>query len=240
MPIQRRFACFLSAAALGLGAATALAQPVPPARPFSPPKTGRIPVAILLTENANLIDFAGPWSVFENVKVKGTKGETDEFPFETYLVGESRQPVRIDSGITVTPQYSFDDAPTPRIIVVGAQRGSPKMKAWLQKAAANPATDVIMSVCTGAFKLAGAGLLDGKPATTHHGYTDELAKDFPQIQVRRGARFVQSDARTFTAGGLTSGFDLALHVVSLYYGEPVAQQAADWLEYRSQDWRSAK
>jgi transcriptional regulator GlxA family with amidase domain len=112
------------------------------------------------------------------------------------------------------------------------------MKAWLQKAAADPKTDVIMSVCTGAFRLAGAGLLDGKPATTHHGYSDELAKDFPKIDVRRGVRFVRSDSRIFTAGGLTSGIDLALHVVDLYFGEPVAQATADWMEYRSAEWKT--
>ena len=114
------------------------------------------------------------------------------------------------------------------------------MKAWLKKVAADPNTDVIMSVCTGAFRLAGAGLLDGKPATTHHGYYDELAKDFPTVDVRRGLRFVRSDRRIFTAGGLTSGIDLALHVVDLYFGEPVAQATADWMEYRSAEWKTGK
>jgi len=213
---------------------------------FSPPKTGKIPVAIVVTEYANLIDFAGPSSVFSNVTVKGrgnSKGEDvpddDQYPFEVFLLGDSVRPVEIAPGMSVTPRYDFDHAPTPRIIVVGAQRGSAKMKAWLQKAAADPKTDVIMSVCTGAFRLAAAGLLDGKPATTHHGYTDELAKDFPKVEVRRGVRFVRSDSHIFTAGGLTSGIDLALHVVDLYFGERVAQGTADWMEYRSTEWRTA-
>jgi transcriptional regulator GlxA family with amidase domain len=211
----------------------------------TPPRTGKIPVAIVVTENANLIDFAGPLTVFTNVSVKGrgnSKGEDtpedDQYPFEVFLVGDSDRPVATGSGMTVTPRYDFDHAPVPRIVVVGAQRGSAKMKAWLQKAAADPKTDVIMSVCTGAFRLAGAGLLDGKPATTHHGYSDELAKDFPKIDVRRGVRFVRSDSRIFTAGGLTSGIDLALHVVDLYFGEPVAQATADWMEYRSAEWKT--
>ena len=211
----------------------------------SPPKTGKIPVAIALTEYANLIDFAGPVTVFSTVRVKGRGNsrdedvpEDDQFPFEIFLVGDSVGPVDIGSGMTVTPRYDFDHAPAPRIVVVGAQRGSPRMKAWLQKVAADPHTEVIMSVCTGAFRLAGAGLLDGKPATTHHGYYDELAKDFPKIEVRKGARFVRSDPRIFTAGGLTSGIDLALHVVDLYFGTPVAQATADWMEYRSAEWRT--
>jgi len=232
-------ALFLVAASAAFGASGESA--------LSPPKTGKIPVAIVVTEYANLIDFAGPSSVFSNVIVKGrgnSKGEDapedDQYPFDVFLVGDSDQPLEIASGMTVTPRYDFDHAPAPRIVVVGAQRGSAKMKAWLQKAAADPRTDVIMSVCTGAFKLAGAGLLDGKPATTHHGYTDELAKDFPKVDVRRGLRFVRSDARIFTAGGLTSGIDLALHVVDLYFGEPVAQTTADWMEYRSAEWKTGK
>jgi transcriptional regulator GlxA family with amidase domain len=238
---RRRFATSL-AGGLALAAMPAAAQS---SRPILPPKTGKIPVAIVLTDYANLIDFSGPWSVFSNVRVKGrgnSKNEDvpgdDQYPFHCFTVGDSTRPLTIDSGLTITPEYTFDDAPLPRVVVVGAQRGSPKMKAWLQKAAANPSTDVIMSVCTGAFKLAGAGLLDGKPATTHHGYYDELAKNFPQVKVKRGLRFVESDPHTFTAGGLTSGFDLALHVVSIYFGKPAAQQTADWLEYRSQEWRT--
>jgi len=226
-------------------AASCAAAAAPPGNPLVPPKTGKIPVAVLVTEYANLIDFAGPSSVFSNVIVKGrgnSKGEDvpedDQYPFDVFLVGDSPGPVETGAGMAVVPRYDFDHVPVPRIVVVGAQRGSPKMKAWLQKAAADPRTEVIMSVCTGAFKLAGAGLLDGKPATTHHGYYDELAKSFPKIDVRRGLRFVRSDARIFTAGGLTSGIDLALHVVDLYFGEPVAQATADWMEYRSAEWKT--
>jgi transcriptional regulator GlxA family with amidase domain len=238
---MRRIALALLAALGTFRAAVA----APPGKPLVPPKTGKIPVVVLVTEYANLIDFAGPLTVFSNVIVKGrgnSKGEDvpedDQYPFEVFLVGDSLRPVEIGSGMSVLPRYDFDHAPAPRIVVVGAQRGSAKMKAWLQKAAADPNTEVIMSVCTGAFKLAGAGLLDGKPATTHHGYSDELAKDFPKVDVRRGLRFVRSDSRIFTSGGLTSGMDLALHVVDLYFGEPVAQATADWMEYRSQEWKT--
>ena len=211
---------------------------------FTPPRTGKIPVAIVVTQNANLIDFAGPKEVFGNVKVEGRGNsknldtpEDDQYPFDSYIVGDTTAPVKI-GGLTVVPQFTFDDAPTPRIVVVGAQMGSPKMKAWLQKTAANPRTDVIMSVCTGAFRLASAGLLDGKPATTHHGYYAELEKYFPTVKLRKGVRFVRSDAHVFTAGGLTSGIDLALHIVQLYFGEGVAQQTAVWMEYQGTGWHT--
>jgi len=136
----------------------------------------------------------------------------------------------------VVPRYSFDNAPVPQGVVVGAQAGSPGMKVWLQKISGNADNQVIMSVCTGAFKLAGAGLLDGKPATTHHVYYGDFEKYFPAVKLQKGARFVRSDDRVFTSGGLTSGIDLALHIVELYFDRAIAEQTASWMEYQGTGW----
>jgi transcriptional regulator GlxA family with amidase domain len=92
-----------------------------------------------------------------------------------------------------------------------------------------------MSVCTGAFHLARAGLLAGKPATTHHEFLDKLERQFPDIQVKRGVRFVEGE-KISTAGGLTSGTDLALRVVERYFGRDVAQTTATYMEYQSKGW----
>lgn len=89
-----------------------------------------------------------------------------------------------------------------------------------------------MSVCTGAFKLASAGLLDGKKATTHHDYLDAFAKKFPKVQLERSQRFVQSSDVIYTAAGLSSGIDLALHIVEKFYGREVADRTAAYMEYR--------
>jgi transcriptional regulator GlxA family with amidase domain len=143
----------------------------------------------------------------------------------------------MNGGLAVIPRYTFDDAPVPQVVIVGAQAGSPKMKAWLQKIAKDSANQAVMSVCTGAFKLAGAGLLDGKPATTHHGYYADFEKYFPNVKLQKGSRFVRSDDRVFTSGGLTSGIDLALHIVELYFGRNVAEQTTEWMEYQGKGWR---
>jgi transcriptional regulator GlxA family with amidase domain len=206
---------------------------------FTPPKTGHIPVAVVLTDGATVIDFAGPWEVFGDVMIEGRGSSHDDMmPFDLYTVGDRKAPVVASNGMTIVPQFTFDDAPAPRVVVVGAQRGSEKMMAWLKKVAADPHTDVVMSVCTGAFKLAKAGLLDGKPATTHHEYYEEFAKQFPRVRLARGLRFVRSDTHIFTAGGLSSGIDLALHVVELYFGQSVAQKTASYMEYQGAGWRS--
>lgn len=100
---------------------------------------------------------------------------------------------------------------------------------------ASKTTDVTMSVCTGAFVLASTGLLAGRPATTHHGAYKTLANQFPDIQVKRGARFVET-GNLATAGGLTSGIDLALRVVERYFGRKVAAETANMLEYQGTGW----
>ena len=116
-------------------------------------------------------------------------------------------------------------------MVVGAQGGrSKQMLDWLRRAAAR--SQVLMSVCTGAYKLAMAGLLDGKKAATHHDFQDDFQKRFPKVSLERGVRYVQSDPVIFTAGGLTSGIDLALHVVELYFGRAAAARTAQYMEYR--------
>ena len=135
-------------------------------------------------------------------------------------------------GLTVVPDFTFDDAPTPAVVVVGAQGRSDTLLQWLRRIGSAAETEVLMSVCTGAFKLADAGLLAGKHATTHHDFFDEFSRRHPDVTLERGRRFVQSGPHLFTAGGLTSGIDLALHVVALYYGDATAQEVARYMEYR--------
>jgi putative intracellular protease/amidase len=206
---------------------------------LQPPEGRKIRVAVVLSEGAVVIDFAGPWEVFENVHA-GTGDMDEQMPFELYTVGRDRKPVHTSGGMkpgmTVVPDYGFADAPAPDVVVVGAQSGDDQLGAWLRKAHAERA--LIMSVCTGAFKLAQAGLLDGKPATTHHASLQRLANQYPRITVRSSVRYVESDPLILTAGGLSSGIDSALHVVDLYYGPKVAQATADYMEYQGQGWKT--
>ena len=206
------------------------------ARPLTAPKTGKIPVAFLTSAGANVIDTAGPWEVFQDVHIESRGASHDEMmPFQLYTVAESKSPVRMTGGLQVIPDYSVDDAPQPRVIVVPAMRGSERTLAWLRAKA--PATDVTMSVCTGAFQLARAGLLDGLAATTHHDFWDGFARDFPKVKLERGPRFVEGGERIATAGGLTSGIDMALRVVSRYFGVEAAETTARYMEYEGKGWR---
>lgn len=202
---------------------------------LTPPAKGKIPVAFVISDHATMIDFTGPWEVFQDCHVESRGTDHDEqMPFQLFTVAETTDPVRVTGGMQVVPDYSVDDAPQPRLIVVPAHRSTPRLREWIVRASEK--TDLTLSVCTGAFALAKAGLLKGKPATTHHAFLDELAKSYPDITVRRGLRFVES-GRTATAGGLTSGIDLALRVVERYFGRDVAQTTATYMEYQSTGWR---
>jgi transcriptional regulator GlxA family with amidase domain len=203
-------------------------------RKLTPPADNRIVVAFVLTENSTMIDFAGPWEVFQDVMFDRNGQHT--MPFQLYTVSDDRKPIRATGGMQIIPDYTFDDAPKPHVVVIGAQRGrSKKMIDWIRDQYAT--ADVIMSVCTGAFKLALTGLLDGKPATTHHDFYDRFASEVPKAKLVRSSRFVQSDDKIYTAGGLTSGIDLALHIVERYYGRETAQRTATYMEYEGSSWK---
>ena len=194
-----------------------------------PPSNGGIPVAILISAGLNVIDFSGPWGVFESVQVP----DATEPPFRLFTLAETAEVVISGSGLKLMPHYTFANVPDVKVVVIPAQRGSDAMREWLRKTVGK--ADVTMSVCTGAFQLAKAGLLSGKSATTHHEYLDKLEREFPDIHVKRGVRFVESE-KISTAGGLTSGTDLALRVVERYFGRGVAQAAATYMEYDGKSW----
>ena len=201
---------------------------------LTPPAKGKIPVAFAISEGVTVIDFAGPWEVFQDVHVSDRgKDMEEQMPFQLFTVSEKTEPLTGSGGLKLVPDYTFETVPEAKVVVVPAQRGSEALHAWLRKMTSS--TDVIMSVCTGAFQLGKAGLLKGKSATTHHEFLDRFAKTFPDVNVKRGLRFVEEE-KISTAGGLSSGIDLALRVVDRYFGREVAQNTATYMEYQSKGW----
>jgi transcriptional regulator GlxA family with amidase domain len=202
---------------------------------LTPPKDGRIPVAVTISEGVTVIDFSGPWEVFQDVHIPEAGDDMDRvMPFRLYTVAESLDPVRGSGGLRLVPDYTFASAPSPRVVVIPAQKGSAALHEWLRKTSRT--ADLTMSVCTGAFQLAKAGLLSGLEATTHHDFLDRFASMYPDIKVKRGLRFVEGAPKIATAGGLSSGIDLALRVVERYYGRTAAERTAAYMEYQSKGW----
>src|ERR1700746_3536485 len=197
---------------------------------LKPPDKGQIPVAFLISDGAVVIDFCGPWEVFQDAMIPSS----EQMPFRLYTVAETKKPIRTSGGMQIVPDYTIKNAPTPKVIVIPAQsEPSSAVLEWIRNS--SKTTDVTMSVCTGAFVLAKTGLLNGKSATTYHGAFGRFAMQFPDVQLKRGARFVEN-GNLATAGGLSSGIDLALRVVERYYGREVARKTAYNMEYQGEGW----
>lgn len=202
-------------------------------------ETSPIDEAVVLGAYNTLIDFAGPWEILSS------SGR-----FNVYSVAATTRPVICDdarsldarrpiSGLTVVPDFTFDNAPQPRIIIVGGQDEGNNAPAqarkleWIRKAAQK--ADLTASVCVGAFVLGKAGLFDGHSATTNRNAYDEFERTFPKVRLVRGVRFVESGG-VASATGLTAGIDLALRITERFCGHAVAQKIAAYEEWASDTW----
>ncbi|MGB7926235.1 MAG: DJ-1/PfpI family protein [Pyrinomonadaceae bacterium] len=202
------------------------------AKTAAPQKKKVIPrnLAIFLFDGVQIIDYTGPYEVF------GQAHENGEHLFNVYTVGEKPGTITTNMNMTVTPNYTFDNAPKPDIIVlpggnVGPHRNNPKVIKWVQERA-NEA-EYVMSVCNGAFYLGQAGLLDGLTATTFYGMIDDLKTLAPKAKIVRDQRFVDN-GKIITTAGLSSGIDGALHLVEKIAGYGRAQEIALNMEYNWQ------
>ncbi len=194
---------------------------------LTPPKEGLISVAVAISEGTTDIDWVGPEAVFNSFYFDAAQKKY--LPrFKLFTVSHTLQLKR-----HFIPDYTFDTAPEPKVVVIPAQRGSPELLAWLRQV--HDAADVVMSVCSGARHLAKAGLLKGVKATTHFEDINTVTKQYPEVQWVRGVRFVEGP-KISTGGGMTAGIDLALRVRERYFGRDEAQKVADHMEYQSKGW----
>jgi transcriptional regulator GlxA family with amidase domain len=193
------------------------------------PKSGTVMVAFVVSDNATLIDIAGPMQVFDQVQSPGTTS------FRTFTVSQTRAPIHAGT-MTIVPDYTFADAPEADIVVLGAQSGNtaPYLD-YLRRM--NTGGKLMLSVCTGVSKFAQAGILDGLEATSHHDFIDQFQTRFPKIHFVRDKAWVHSAPRIYTAGGETSGIELALHIVELYFDHATAVRTARYMEYRGPAWQ---
>jgi transcriptional regulator GlxA family with amidase domain len=185
-------------------------------------------VAIVIHDKVELLDFAGPGEVFQSALWNNDRA------FNVYTVSEKTEPIISQGFLKVTPNYSVSDCPKPDIIVIpgGDTRllvTNPAIMDWLKKSA--PETEVMFSVCTGAFALGQLGLLDGKDATTHYSSITGLQDKFPKARVHRDRRVVDN-GNVVTAAGVSAGIDGALHLVARLCDLDCAKRTAKYMEYK--------
>lgn len=190
-------------------------------------------VLILGFPGVQSLDLVGPSEVFTSstLCLQGM-GRADD-GYDVRVVSRNGEPATTGTGLALVAEPLPDPRrPVDTIVLPGgfgtdAARQNPDVIGWIQIAAENARR--VVSVCTGAFLAAQAGLLDGCVATTHWAFAGQLAREFPKITVDPEPIFVRSSDHVWTAAGVTAGIDLALSLVEDDYGTEVAQTVARWL-----------
>jgi len=182
--------------------------------------TKTMTVLFYLQNGVEVLDFAGPLEVFSYAG------------FKVATVSKTKSPIISQGVLKIIPDYSVDDAPSADILAFfGGNAGSASNDStvinWLKK---QPVPEYYFSVCTGAFILGKAGLLDHLTVTTFHQSIEGLKKAVPKAQVLSNVRFVDN-GRVITTAGISAGIDGALHLVAKIKGEDAAKQAAYYMEY---------
>ena len=185
-------------------------------------------IVIVAFPDVQTLDVVGPAEVFSMADRLANGGE-----YAVEVVASSADAVTTGSGLRLLPHRALTGVrgPIDTLIVAGgtgvvdAQRDE-RLIRWIRSAAARSRR--VASVCTGAFLLAEAGLLDGRRATTHWSACEALRRQYPQVEVDGAPIFVR-DGDVYTAAGVTAGIDLALALVEDDLGAAVARDAARWL-----------
>ena len=197
------------------------------ANPQTSNETPRLNVAVFIFDGVQMIDYTGPYEAFSSAMTSAG------LAFNVYTVAEKPGAMKTNTGMSISPQYSFEDVPKPDIVIVpgGMTRGvlgSSAALKWIQDEAQS--AKIVMGVCTGAFILAKAGVLDGLEATTSAGRAEGLQRWAPKAKVVDDRRVVDAGRIVTTAGG-SSSIDGALHVIERMQGKAMAQSSALMMEY---------
>ncbi|WP_036696874.1 DJ-1/PfpI family protein [Paenibacillus taiwanensis] len=190
-------------------------------------------VGILLFDEVEVLDFAGPFEVFAVTAFNRMQPDHHE-PFQVTTISQTGQLITARNGLKVTPDYSLDTAPQYDLLVIPGGKGvrqelhNPILIEWIRNQ--YESVQWMTSVCTGALLLAKAGLLNGLQATTHWGSIEWLRTDYPEVHVVENVKYVDED-RIVTSAGISAGIHMALHMVSRLLGREVARDTARQMEY---------
>jgi transcriptional regulator GlxA family with amidase domain len=184
---------------------------------------------VALFDGAEELDWAGPWEVLA--------AWAEQWPDDgvhAFTLAREDRPVTCAKGLRVLPDETWESAPPLDVLVYPGGRGTrPQLQDeavldWIRGLAAGET--VVASVCTGSLVLAAAGLLDGKPATTHWGSLEVLPTLGQDIEVRPDDRFVDN-GNILTAAGVSAGIDMALHLVARLHSTERAREVRRYIQY---------
>jgi transcriptional regulator GlxA family with amidase domain len=178
-------------------------------------------ICFYLQEGVEVLDFAGPMEAF------ATAG------FKVFTVSKTQQQITSQGILKILPDFGINNAPEADIMVFFGGNSmnaynDPEVISWIQKR--EKQTKYFLSVCSGAFILGKAGILDGLTATTFHTRIKELRHEYPRVKVVDNVRFVDN-GRVITTAGVSAGIDGALHLIAKLKGEKVARKVVEFMEY---------
>lgn len=191
-------------------------------------------LGIVVFDEVEVLDFCGPFEVFSVTRLNEEQRQQEPSPFDVLLVAQFDRPITTTGGMKVLPDITFDNCPSLDILVVPGGWGTrSEMKnetllSFVRTHAVH--VEILASVCTGALVLGSAGLLDGLRATTHWRSLQMMRELFPKVMVDTKSHVVEQ-GKIITSAGISAGIDMALRVVSRYFGETIARSTAKHMEY---------
>jgi transcriptional regulator GlxA family with amidase domain len=191
-------------------------------------------VGILLFDDVEVLDFAGPYEVFTTASRMRAREADGVTPFRVVTVARHGGIVRARAGLVVQADHAFADAPPIDVLIVpgGVVDGALACRetlAWIETVA--PRCRIVASVCTGVFLLAAAGVLGDAPVTTHWEDIDDLRAAFPGRTVVESVRWVEH-GRIVSSAGIAAGIDMSLHLVERLAGRALADRTARQMDVR--------
>jgi len=205
---------------------------------MSNPDTTRA-VGIYLFDKVEVLDFAGPFEVFSTASRVRVRQQPDAAaPFNVFTITDTQRSVQARGGLHVLPQYDFKSHPPVNVLIIPGGIVSDELQRekvinWIARCARS--ASITASVCTGAFLLGKAGLLDGKQATTHWEDIADLRAMFPSVEVRAGTRWVDT-GQIVSSAGISAGIDPSLHLVERLESKELAVSTARQMEF---DWQNS-
>lgn len=189
---------------------------------------------IIVYDGAEALDFAGPFEVMSVVRHDEAPLVTDPCAVRILLVAETAAPVTAMGGMKLIPDSDFASCPPLDVLIIPGGPGerkehdNPAMLDFIRTRSRE--AKITASVCTGAFLLGKAGLLDGRRATTHFMSIGRMREMFPAVEVVENARYVD-EGEIITSAGISAGIDMTLHILKRLLGEDAARTAARVMEY---------
>ncbi len=189
-------------------------------------------VGILIFDDVELLDFAGPLEVFYAARL--SEKQKEQPLFNPFTIAKSKEPIKVKGGLKVIPDKTFQEIENLDLLIIPGGKGAREMKGdepevkFIRKMETK--VEQVATVCTGSYLYCLAGDRKGLELLTHHSRIDEFKTKFPKVKWIEGYRYYEDDV-VVTAAGISCGIDLALYLVYKFFGEEAADYTAQYLEY---------